>query len=314
MAKLNVLLAGEEAAGIMMFRKLLATDHRLVAVLTTPAGASARGASLWSVATSAGIRTLPAKLVKDPAFADVIRSEQVDVLLNVHSLHIITEPVLRAPRLGAFNLHPGPLPRYAGLNGVSWAIYRGERVYGVTVHQMVPALDAGPIAEQALFPIEDSDTALSLATKCVRVGIPLMEKLLNKLSAADGAVNWTAQDPQLREVFGRNVPDAARVVWTRNATDIVNLVRACDYYPLPSPWGCARATRGDLVVGIVKATRTGERTDALPGMVGGPSGPSVRIACADEWVNVSKIHFENHFTDASTVLTAGQRLADGPLN
>jgi UDP-4-amino-4-deoxy-L-arabinose formyltransferase/UDP-glucuronic acid dehydrogenase (UDP-4-keto-hexauronic acid decarboxylating) len=86
------------------------------------------GLSLWGLATKLGYRTWPAELVRDPKFAVQVRDERVDVVLNVHSLFLIRKEVLEAPRLGSFNLHPGPLPRYAGLNPVCWAIKAGDRL------------------------------------------------------------------------------------------------------------------------------------------------------------------------------------------
>ena len=69
---------------------------------------------------------LPSTSVRDPEFAEWMRSEEIDLLLNVHSLYVIHADLVAAPRTGSFNLHPGPLPEYAGLNAPSWAIYHGE--------------------------------------------------------------------------------------------------------------------------------------------------------------------------------------------
>src|SRR6266545_7057665 len=159
---LNILLVGEESAGIQMLRAIARSDHRVVAVMASPSKQTSGGATLWSVAEKMGYPTWPARRVKEASFANTVRSEGVDIILNVHSLHIIHKDVLEAARIGSFNLHPGPLPRYAGLNAVSWALYRGERTHGVTLHKMVAEIDAGPIVYQSLFPIEESDTALSL--------------------------------------------------------------------------------------------------------------------------------------------------------
>src|SRR5580692_7331177 len=100
-------------------------------------GAQSPGAQPTSSARSSDVGNSahrerePVERVKDPELAESLRSAQVDLLLNVHSLYIIHQGVLAVPRLGAYNLHPAPLPRYAGLNSVSWAIYHGEKEHGV---------------------------------------------------------------------------------------------------------------------------------------------------------------------------------------
>ena len=68
---------------------------------------------------------------------------------------------LHAPPVS--NLHPGPLPQYAGLNVPSWAIYNGEVTHGVSLHRMDSGIDTGPIAYQASVLIGPRDTGLSLS-------------------------------------------------------------------------------------------------------------------------------------------------------
>ena len=91
-------------------------------MVASPKPAYGSPVTLWKTAERLGYRTWAAESVKDPMFARQVRADDVDVLLNVHSLHIINKDVLRAPKLSSFNLHPGPLPRYAGLNPVCWAL------------------------------------------------------------------------------------------------------------------------------------------------------------------------------------------------
>ena len=130
---MNILLVGEESAGAQTLKLLASSNHRLVGVMASPTRKAVSGMTVWQHAEKLGCRTWPAETVKDPAFAEVIRDAEVDLLLNVHSLFVIKPEIVAAPRWGSFNLHPGPLPRYAGLNAPSWAIYRGERSHGVTL-------------------------------------------------------------------------------------------------------------------------------------------------------------------------------------
>jgi len=307
---MNVVLAAEESAGLQMLRALAGSSHRLVAVLAAPPKPGFAGASAWNAARNLGFDTWPAELVKDPALAERLRAAKVDILLNVHSLYLINREVLAAPRLGAYNLHPGPLPRYAGLNAVSWALYRGEPTHGVTVHKIDPEIDNGPIVYQSIFPIADDDTALSLSFKCVREGIALMLRLL-EIAAADPAnIPLRPQDISAREYFGREVPEQGRLSWSWPASKVVNFVRACDYFPFPSPWGhpCTRINAQEFA--LVKAARTGLPTDAPPGTVGKSVASGVHVACQDEWVLVGKLLLAGKYLAASEFLRSGDRLAE----
>jgi methionyl-tRNA formyltransferase len=255
--------------------------------------------------------TWEASRVKDPALADDLRDAGVDLLLNVHSLFLVHPVVLSAPRIGSFNLHPGPLPRYAGLNPVSWAIYRGEATYGVAMHRMDPGIDTGPIAFQTTFEVDDRDTALSLYRKCIREGEFLVRRLLEAAAQGAGAIPSIPQDVSQREYVGGAPPDDCRVRWSRPARDIRNLVRACDFLPFPSPWGHPRAALAGTPVHIVKTRLTGRACDAAPGTIGERTGPSVDIACGDAWLAVDTLLVDGRLTPASDVLGHAERLADG---
>jgi methionyl-tRNA formyltransferase len=307
---MNVILAAEESAGLQMLRALAASSHRLVAVLAAPPKPGFAGASAWNVARNLGFETWPAELVKDPALAERLRSAQVDIFLNVHSLYVINREVLAAPRLGAFNLHPGPLPRYAGLNAVSWALYRGESTHGVTVHKIDPEIDAGPIVYQSIFPIADDDTALSLSFKCVREGVALMLQLLEVAAADPAKIPLSPQDASAREYFGREVPEQGRLSWSWPASKVVNFVRACDYFPFPSPWGYPRTRLSAQEFALVKAVRTGIPSDAPPGTVGESVASGVHVACRDEWILVGKLLLGGKYLAASEILHSGDRLAE----
>jgi methionyl-tRNA formyltransferase len=210
---MNVVLVGEELAGLQVLRALGRSYHKLVAVLAAPQNSEAAGSNVWNVAQKMGFETWPAKLVKEPTLANRLRSKQVDILLNVHSLYLIHKEVLAAPRFGCFNLHPAPLPRYAGLNAISWSIYRGEKMHGVTIHKMDPAIDAGPIVYQSVFPIEEEDGALSLSFKCIQQGVGLMLKLLDVADADPQKIPLAPQDISKREYFGAGIPDSGQLRW-----------------------------------------------------------------------------------------------------
>ena len=309
-SRLNVLLVGEESAAIQLLRALSRQSDRIVAVMASPSKTSRDGASLWTAARQQGYDTWPAEFVKDPSFGDRLRSEGVDVLLNVHSLYIIHPKVLTAPRLGSFNMHPGPLPQYAGLNTVSWAIYRGEARYGVTVHEMTSAIDAGRIAYQSFFRIEETDTPLSLTLKCVQAGVPLLLRLLDTAAVKPDAIPRVGQDLTKREYFGREVPDGGWLSWNGSAKDVVNFVRACDYYPFLSPWGHPRTRIGRKEIFVIKASRTGLRCAVPPGTVGEPRGGCVSVACADEWILLHHIQANQRPIDPRLLLKPGDRLVN----
>jgi methionyl-tRNA formyltransferase len=307
MRRLKILLIAEEAAGVQTLRMLAGSSHDVVAVMTRGVGMGAVGATVAGVASRLGYRLWPARRSRDAEFAEVIRKERIDLLLNVHSLYILPADVVAAPLLGSFNLHPGPLPRYAGLNAPSWAIYHGERTHGVTVHWMDQGIDTGPIAYAAELPIEDDDTGLTLSAKCVRAGLPLLHDLLQ--AAAQGAVPQVPQPGGPRRYYGHEVPHQGRLIWSESAARIVNFIRACDYAPFVSPWGVPRAYLAGREVVVLKAALTGERSQAEAGTVGRRIGNEILVSARDEWIRVRRVQVGSTTLPAADALREGDRFA-----
>jgi methionyl-tRNA formyltransferase len=305
---MNVLLVGEESAGIHALHRVAESGHRIVGVAASPTPKYGSPVTLWKAAQKLGCRTWAASIVKDPAFVQQIEEDGVDVLLNLHSLHIINEDVIRAAKVGSFNLHPGPLPRYAGLNPVCWALYSGEKTHGVTLHWMTSDVDAGPIVYQCVFPITEEDTGFTVSVRCIKEGLQLVSRLFETLESNPASLPRVPQDLAQRQYHGREIPHGGRIIWSLPARQIVRFVRACDFYPFRSPWGHPRTIRDKLEIQIVKATHTGVRTDAPPGTASYSDACGLVIACGDEWISVSKVKLGDKFLNATEVLRVSDRL------
>jgi methionyl-tRNA formyltransferase len=295
----NVLLAAEESVGVKALALARERGHRVVAVLSAGDPAAA--------ARTEGIPVWRPELVADPALAERIREDQVELLLNVHSLHIADPDVIAAPRIGSFNLHPGLLPEYAGLNVPSWAILAGERLHGLTLHWMGPRVDEGPIAYQERFEIRRNDTGLSLSAACAHRGLKLLQHLLADAAADPTRIPKIPQDLTRRRYFGREVPYAGRLPWGERARTIVDLVRASDYGPFPSPWGRPKAWIEGEELEVLRTASTGVAAAEPAGTVGERAEGGVRVAAADEWVLVQRVRHAGKGADPGSLLSPGDR-------
>jgi methionyl-tRNA formyltransferase len=288
--RLRVVLVAEEAAGVQVLRGLagLATAPEVVAVLTRSAADGAARPVVYEAARQLGVETWAASLVRSAELASRLREAEVDLLLNVHSLFLIDEEVLDAPTIGSFNLHPGPLPEYAGLNVPSWAIYEGETSHAVTVHWMDSGIDTGPIAWQERFPIEATDTGIALAGKCVRHGVPLMLRLADAAAEDPQRIPREEQNRAKRRYFSAGPPEDGQIDWSRPAAEILRFVRAADYSPFESPWGHPRASLAGRQLRIVQAAATGLPASELPGTVMQVDDSGATVATGDELILVRR--------------------------
>ncbi|MDA3949445.1 MAG: formyltransferase family protein [Spirochaeta sp.] len=91
--------------------------------------------------------------VNGAAFHAWLREREIDLVISVSASQIFGKTMLGIPRIGAINLHNAPLPRYRGMLPNFWQMYHGERESVLTIHEMVPELDAGDVLFQARTPI-----------------------------------------------------------------------------------------------------------------------------------------------------------------
>lgn len=279
---MRILLAAEESAGARCLLAARQSRHELLGVLTsTPEGTVGREAARQ------GIPLLPAVRLKDAAFAAEVRSLRADVLLNVHSLYLIKAPILESFAFGCFNLHPAPLPDYAGMNAPSWALLHGEPRHGVTLHWMSAGIDEGYIAYQETFDLSEKDTGFSVSMRCITLGLDLLSRLLTQLDRDPAGVPRIPQDFSRRRYFGREKPFGGRVPASMTAAELVRFVRASDYSPFASPWGHPQVDCHGRDIGLVNVRPTGVAADAPAGLWRAHDGEAW-LAAADEWVAVKR--------------------------
>ncbi|MQX36693.1 formyltransferase family protein [Roseospira navarrensis] len=65
-------------------------------------------------------------------------------LISVCSPVIVPADILERLDGPAYNLHPGP-PEFPGLYPAVFALFEGATTFGVTLHEMTPDVDSGPI-------------------------------------------------------------------------------------------------------------------------------------------------------------------------
>lgn len=103
-------------------------------------------------------------------------SEPIDAVI-VCAYGLLIPDTLLAGALW-LNVHPSLLPRWRGAAPVERAILAGDLETGVTIHETVKALDAGPIAAQERFPIGPEDDAGSIFDRSAELAAALLRRVL----------------------------------------------------------------------------------------------------------------------------------------
>lgn len=167
------------------------------------------------------------------SFEEGVHSLTLDlIIVNSYSM-LIPPEILRLSRLGGVNIHLSLLPRNRGPNPIQWAMIRGEKITGVTMHEMTGEFDEGAVIAQREAPIVFQDTWLTLRARLDRVTDDLLRE--NLVSVCSG--RWTSR-PQERKSATRNSRRSAGdsyFSWNDRLIDIYRLHRAV-LPPLPPAW------------------------------------------------------------------------------
>jgi len=130
----------------------LAATHDVAFLLTRPDAPRGRGRK---------VAAPPAKAAAERLGIRVYQPEKPELPEDVERVVVCAYGLYIPPRLLArslwLNVHPSLLPRWRGAAPVERSILAGDERTGVTIHETVAALDAGPLAAQESFAVGDLD-------------------------------------------------------------------------------------------------------------------------------------------------------------
>ncbi|MBU6509985.1 MAG: formyltransferase [Gammaproteobacteria bacterium] len=185
--------------------------------------------NVWfgSVRRLAELNRIPVVMPENPnapECVEKIAALKPDFLFSFYFRFMLREPLLRIPRRGALNMHGSLLPKFRGRVPVNWAIIKGERETGASLHYMEVKPDAGDLVDQQAVPILPDDTALEVFNKVTFAAEMVLDRALPALIA--GKAPRRALDLKTGSYFGRRTPEDGRIDWRQPAQAVHNLVRA----------------------------------------------------------------------------------------
>ncbi|MDR7329408.1 methionyl-tRNA formyltransferase [Corynebacterium guangdongense] len=264
---MRLIFAGTPEPAVVALKRLLASDHEIVAVLTRPDARRGRGRTLHPSPVSAlaqehGIEVLtPATLKAGTADGDAVRARLAELAPDAVPVvaygNLIPEDLLDLPRHGWVNLHFSLLPAWRGAAPVQAAIYHGDRLTGATTFRIDEGLDTGDVLGTLTKEILDTDTADDLLTRLAYSGADLLVETMDAL--AEGTAAPRPQEGQATYAH-KITTEQARIDWQEDAGTVDRHIRA--HTPGPGAWTMIGEER--FKVGPV--TVTGDR-ELAPGEV-----------------------------------------------
>ncbi len=180
--------------------------------------------SVQKLAELHGIPTITPENPNLPEVVEQIRALQPDFFFSFYYREMLKAPLLAIPKRGALNMHGSLLPKYRGRVPVNWAIIRGEKETGATLHYMTEKPDNGDIVVQQAVPILPNDSALEVFQKVTVAAEMALHGVLPALLA--GTAQAMKQDLSQGAYFGGRKAEDGIIDWSKSAQEIHDLVRA----------------------------------------------------------------------------------------
>jgi len=245
----------------------LMREHTVTGVVTQPDRPVGRGrqvqpSPITQVAREHRLPLIqPASLRKDPVAVEQLRAWAPDVIAVAAFGQILRREVLDIPPHGCLNVHASLLPRWRGAAPINHAILAGDDVTGVSIMQIRPGLDDGPVLLSASLPIGPDDTTATLGPRLAELGAELLLAALPGWLA--GTLRALPQDESRVTLAPPLEKEHGRLDWSRPAAALERQVRACD------PWPGTFTTWQGRVLKVLRASPvlSGAGPAAAPGEV-----------------------------------------------
>jgi methionyl-tRNA formyltransferase len=153
----------------------LASRHEVAALLTRPDRPAGRGRKLAAPPAKVTAERLGIPVLQPERPTSGLELPTETVVVCAYGLLIPDGLLERGLWL---NVHPSLLPRWRGAAPVERALLAGDRETGVTIHETVKELDAGPIAAQRAFPIAPDDDAGAVFARAAELAVELLDEVL----------------------------------------------------------------------------------------------------------------------------------------
>jgi methionyl-tRNA formyltransferase len=233
--QLRIVFAGTPDFAVPSFRALIEGPDSVVGVLTQPDRPAGRGrkprpSPVKEAAEAAGVPVAQPESLKEPAGREALAAWAPDLLVVAAYGLILPRSVLDLPPLGAINVHASLLPAYRGAAPIQRALLDGREETGISIMQMEPGLDTGPVLLERRHPIGPRTTGGELHDALAELGAEALTAAVAGIKA--GTVEPRPQDPD-RATYAAKIEKAeAELDWGRTVAELDRVVRAFNPWPV----------------------------------------------------------------------------------
>ncbi len=306
---MRIIFFGTPDFAVPSLRALLGEGFDVAAVVTQPDRPKGRSRSnlipppIKTAAEAEGLVVFQPEQPNDPAFVSQLNEFTPQLGVVVAYGHILKPLLLDLPARGFINVHASLLPKFRGAAPIAHTILSGDQETGVSIMQIEPELDSGPVIHSVSTSVAPDETGGELTVRLAELGaLALVEALT--LIASDAATP-VAQDHARATFAPKLTREQARIRWSEPAALIARQVRALD--PEPGAW---TTLEGDTIKLFGPRTADEWEDDELAGEIL-ETDPAFVIATGDGALQFLDVLPSGKHRMATSAWLRGNRLKKG---
>lgn len=219
---MRIIFLGTPEFAIPSLKKILASNHELIAIVSQPDKQNDRGnKTVFSPVKKFAIENnIPlyqfAKISRDGV--EDLKALNPDIMITASYGQILSQQVIDIPKYGIINVHASLLPELRGASPIQTAIIRGEERTGITIMKTEAGLDTGDIILAKATPIGEDETAGELSARLAVIGADLLMEALEQIE--NGLATYTQQGHVDSDVTRRITKEQGKIMWAKSAKQI----------------------------------------------------------------------------------------------
>ena len=229
---LRLMFMGTPEISAYVLEKMIEAGYHFVGVVAQPDHPVGRKGIITKVPTKVIAEKYnipvyqPEKIRLDFEFAKELNP---DLVITLAYGQIVPQGFLDIPRLGCLNLHGSLLPKYRGASPIQSALINNEKVTGVTLMEMIKAMDAGRMFAKKEVVIEENDNNTSLFEKIKIAASELVIEALPKY--INGELVGEVQNEEEVTFCSTIKPEQEKLSLDLSAQEMVGYIRGLSDEP-----------------------------------------------------------------------------------
>ena len=229
---LKLVFMGTPEISAYVFEKMIEDGYHFVGLVAQPDHPVGRKGIIEKVPTKVIAEKYnipvfqPIKIRDDYSFIDEIKP---DLVITLAYGQIVPQGFLDKVPMGCLNLHGSLLPKYRGASPIQTALINNEKVTGVTLMEMVKAMDAGRMYAKKEVLVEEDDNATSLFNKIKIAASELVLEALPKY--IKGELEGEMQNEEEVTFCSTIKPEQEKLDLSLSASQIVGWIRGLSDEP-----------------------------------------------------------------------------------